>query len=265
MTPLTRSGAGALLELDSAPSGGRARDRIQELREILRQHRFALVRGGPRSVAEAVELLGQFGPINTAETRVDGAVLVDVGRNDEVFRSNEALPLHKDGLLTGFDVRLVGIYCVDFRDVVGGRTYISDANRALAKMDPTDLAILRRQGVEGLAVDRSGYFLEEHNRRWYRLPAFIDDANGQPCLHLGLPHAPGERESWRVRIPEVEPAVSDRVLGSLRKALFHEDFVYWHSWREGDLLLIDNYAVLHGREAFTGSRRRLANIQVLKK
>lgn len=238
-------------------------DWSRKLRRLLDERRFVLVRGGPQSVAEAVELLRQFGPINAAETRVDGAVLVDVGKADEVFRSNGALPMHKDGLLTGFDVRLVGIFCVDYRNVVGGRTYVSDANRALCEMDPEDLGILREQGVEGLAVDRSGYFLEEHNQRWFRLPSFVPDPRGVPSLHLGLPHAPGERESWKVRIPDVEQAVSDRVLDSLRSALFDEQYIYWHEWREGDLLLMDNYAVMHGRESFTGDRRRLANIQVL--
>lgn len=258
MEPLTRSGAGALLE----PGPVAASHLAETLREVLDERRFALVRGALATLPEAVALLEHFGPINQAETRVDGAVLVDV-RDDEVFRSNGALPLHKDGLLTGFDVRVVGIYCVEFENVRGGRTYVSDANRALERMDQGDLTILREQGVEGLAVDRSGYFREEHSQNWYRVPAFVPDGRGRDSLHLGLPHAPGERESWKVRVAGVPAEVSDRVLGSLRRALLDEDHVYWHDWQVGDLLVMDNYAVLHGREAFSGDRRRLGNVQVL--
>ena len=66
-----------------------------------------------------------------------------------------------------------------------------------------------------------------------------------------------------MRVPGVDPALSDAVMASLRAALLHEECTYWHEWQEGDLLFMDNYAVLHGREAFEGRRRRLANIQVL--
>jgi alpha-ketoglutarate-dependent taurine dioxygenase len=41
-----------------------------------------------------------------------------------------------------------------------------------------------------------------------------------------------------------------------------ERYCYYHSWSEGDLLLLDNKRTLHGREAFKG-QRSLANIQVI--
>ena len=62
---------------------------------------------------------------------------------------------------------------------------------------------------------------------------------------------------------DVPEDVSNRVFANLRRALFDERYVYYHDWREGDLLLMDNYAVLHGREGFQAARRALANIQVV--
>lgn len=258
----TRSGAG--LRLGPEEIGPLdAPDLGQRLRAWLRTYRFAVLRGVLPTQHDAVALLERLGPINHAETRKDGAVLVDADRDDEVFRSNHPLPMHKDGILTGFDVWYVGIYCVEHLDVVGGRTYVSDARRALACMDPNDVAVLRAHGVEGMAVDRTGYYRAEYEGAWYRVPAFRARDGEEPGLHLGLPHAPGEPESWRVRVPDVTPDVSDRVLAELRRALFDADHVYFHEWREGDLLLMDNYAVLHGREGFQGRCRRLANVQVL--
>ena len=259
MTPLTRSGAGRLVTAHDL-SGQEPRPFLEE---VLEESRFAVVRGALASANEAVELLRAFGPINEAETRKDGAVLVEDHADDEVFRSNAPLPLHKDGILTGFDVRLVGIFCADYVDVTGGRTYVSDATAALERIPAEHLELLRANGVEGMAVDGTGYYRSEYEAVWHRFPAFRAWPGREPTLALGLPHAPGERESWRVRVADVDEETNAAVLRSLREALLHDDVTYYHDWKEGDLLLMDNYAVLHGREGFEGRRRRLANIQVL--
>lgn len=259
MPPLTRSGAGVLLHPDDLAG----RDPRPFLEEVLLASRFALLRGVVGDAKEAVAFLSAFGPINGAKTRRDGAVLVEDHADDEVFRSNEPLPLHKDGILTGFDVRLVGIFCADFVEVQGGRTYVSDATSALELIPAEDLDLLRGNGVEGMAVDTAGYYRSEYEEVWHPFPAFRAWPGREPTLSLGLPHAPGERESWRVRVAGVDAETNGRVLANLRAALLHDDVTYHHDWHEGDLLLMDNYAVLHGREGFTGTRRRLANIQVL--
>ena len=141
-SPLTASGAGLLLEKEDASDPG-FQDRV---RALLDSHRFVVVRAAHARLQDAVETMRRFGPINEAKTRTEGAVLVEAKGDQEVFRSNAALPLHKDGLLTGFDVLLVGIYCVAFEDVRDGRTYVSDANLALRELPPEDLTLLRENG-----------------------------------------------------------------------------------------------------------------------
>lgn len=256
---LTPSGAGALLEPDGLDEPGFVADTLR----LLERQRFCVIRGALPTAADAVATLRRFGPINEAKTRQDGAVIVETQGDDEVFRSNGALPLHKDGLLTGFDVILVGIYCVHFQEVSGGRTYVSDANVALRELPPEDVETLRSNGLEAMAVDASGYYREEFESVWHRFPAFKARPGRAPSLSMGLPHAAGEKESWRVRVADVTRAESDRILAALRDAFLNANYVYYHDWREGDLLLMDNYAVLHGREAFEARRRALANIQVL--
>ena len=259
MKALTASGAGLVLdgeELDrEAPAA--------QLRELLRGARFLVLRGGPSDVHEAVDLMRRLGPINEARTRREGAVLVDAQADDEVFRSNAALPMHKDGILTGFDVLFVGIYCLRFRSVTGGRTYVSDATAALETLPGEDRELLASNGIEVLAVDATGYYRSEFEGRWSRFPGLFARPGAAPTLHLALPHLEGEPESWRIRIPDVPAPVSDALFDRLRAALFDERHVYHHAWQEGDLLLMDNYAVMHGREAFQAEQRVLANIQVL--
>ncbi|GEM_PF-2232973 len=260
MQTLTRSGAGVLIEPTHAADASLA-DRLHEL---LDQYRFVVVRGGLSHVDDAVALLSHLGRINEASTRVQGQVLVEPNQDAEVFRSNSPLPLHKDGILTGFDVTVVGIFCVEFRHITDGRTYVSDANVALERLNPADVALLRENGVEGMAVDNSGYYRSDYTESWHPFPAFKALPGREPTLNLGLPHRPGEPESWRLRVAGVDEETSERILLALRGALLNDLFVYFHQWHEGDLLIMDNYEVLHGREGFEGSHRRLANIQVLK-
>ncbi|MHC4822386.1 MAG: TauD/TfdA family dioxygenase [Planctomycetota bacterium] len=256
---LTPSGAGVLLEgLDLERPADFA-----ELQAQLERFRFVILRGATPDLKRAVDTMRRFGPINEAKTRDEGAVLVEDQGQEEVFRSSFPLPLHKDGLLTGFDVLTVGIYCVAFEDVQGGRTYVSDANLALERIDPEEVEILRQNGCEGQAVDHTGYYRPEWQDRWMRAPAFQARPGREPTLGLGLPHAPGEPESWRIRIADVPTETSDRILLNLRQALLDPHFTYFHEWRPGDLMLLDNYQVLHGREGFQAKRRALANIQVI--
>lgn len=258
--PLTPSGAGILLCGSDLPP---AMQRIPALTDLVRDHGFAVVREAADSLAEAVDLMRGFGPINEAKTRTEGAVIVEDQGAGEVFRSSSALPLHKDGGLTGFDVRLIGIFCVAFRGVVGGQTFVSDAERAMRNFPAEDKALLLRHGCEALALDDTGYYRSDFSGQWHPLPAFREIPQRGHTLRIGLPHAPGEPESWRIRVPDVAAEVSDRIFANLRACLLDPEYTYHHAWREGDLLLLDNDSVMHGREAYTAERRALANIQVL--
>ena len=48
------------------------------------------------------------------------------------------------------------------------------------------------------------------------------------------------------------------LLDELLPLLVHEEFVYTHSWRPGDVVLWDNARLMHRREAFDGALPRLA-------
>ncbi len=51
---------------------------------------------------------------------------------------------------------------------------------------------------------------------------------------------------------------------SLRDALYSPSCFYAHEWQEGDLVVADNFSLLHGREAFeTKAPRHLRRVHVL--
>ena len=50
---------------------------------------------------------------------------------------------------------------------------------------------------------------------------------------------------------------------SLKRALYSEACSYFHEWQTGDIVIADNFTLLHGREAFTDhSPRHLRRVQV---
>lgn len=259
--PLTASGAGRLLQVTPDSETSRrfaATDGAALLESLLHAHRFLVVRSPGPSVRDARRWLGQLGPPIEHDRRRDGVLELDGGKDDsEVLRGCAGMPLHKDGLLMGIDVPYVGIHCERFRSVRGGRTRVCDAESALTELEPRVIQLLREHGVEGQAVD-TDYYLKEGGT-WHPLPAILETERG-PSLNLGLPFEPDDRPSWRVRIPGLATADSDALLAELRAVLHRPRYTYLHDWREGDLLLLANHRVLHGREPYAGDRR-LANLQ----
>ncbi|MHC4376940.1 MAG: TauD/TfdA family dioxygenase [Planctomycetota bacterium] len=256
--PLTASGAGRRL----AATAVSPVPEPANLRAWLDEHRFLVVRDAARDVDGARNWLARLGPPIEHERRTDGVLELDGSKDDsEVLRGCAGMPLHKDGLLMGIDVPYVGIFCERFRDVEAGRTRICDAQSALAEL-PADLrSLLEHNGIEAQAVD-TDYYLKEGGT-WHPLPALIETPAG-PSLNLGLPYDEGDRPSWRVRVAGVDPATSDAALTELRSVLHDPRFTYQHDWREGDLLLLANHRVLHGREPYRGDRV-LANLQARRR
>lgn len=48
----------------------------------------------------------------------------------------------------------------------------------------------------------------------------------------------------------------DLFIENMEKTLYNKAFVYTHHWQDGDFVIADNFALLHGREAFTGDNNR---------
>ncbi len=50
----------------------------------------------------------------------------------------------------------------------------------------------------------------------------------------------------------------------LKKALYNPENFYAHEWQTGDIVISDNYTLLHGRESFiSGTPRHLQRVQIL--
>ena len=77
------------------------------------------------------------------------------------------------------------------------------------------------------------------------------------ALNVALPFADDAPAAWRTRVAGMPEPESRNLLARLDGHLRRDPFLYAHDWRVGDLLLIDNRLMLHGRTAIRGCRRLL--------
>ena len=74
-----------------------------------------------------------------------------------------------------------------------------------------------------------------------------------------------------INIPEIDFTGSENsdllnFCGDLNRALYDSNSCYSHEWRDGDIVIADNFTLLHGREAFkSNSHRHIQRVQVLSK
>jgi alpha-ketoglutarate-dependent taurine dioxygenase len=89
---------------------------------------------------------------------------------------------------------------------------------------------------------------------------------GEPVIRYNEPVAPDDEF---INHPDLEfTGIPAERLGEfhrgLGEALRAPEHVYTHRWRTGDLVVADNYTLLHGREAFVSrAPRHLRRVHVL--
>jgi alpha-ketoglutarate-dependent taurine dioxygenase len=116
--------------------------------------------------------------------------------------------------------------------------------------------------ADGLRTRRRGQAVARHpvtgEPLWFNHAAFFHLSTLEPDVQQGLLAQFGE-----ARLPNqtcygdgraIEPEVLDLI-----RAAYRAHQLSW-PWRAGDLLLLDNMLVAHGREAFTGPRRILVGM-----
>lgn len=254
--PLTKSGKG--VRITDRKLTDFTKD---ELQALLDKYLWIAFKDNPVTTDDVESVLRQFGPLTQNDRRKGVVLNIDGSKEQqgEVLLGDGFLPLHRDGALMGTDVRYVGIFCVEYQNMVeGGRTFIIDSEGAMLEMPEDIINLLRERGIEGKPVDR--YYMKSADT-WHPIAGFIN-VDGKEYLNIGFPSPRNEKPSWLMRIPGVDEARFNEIFDLLNDIVMNEKYCYYQDWNEGDLLLLDNRKTLHGREAFKG-QRKLANIQVL--
>ncbi|MFB9903259.1 TauD/TfdA dioxygenase family protein [Allokutzneria oryzae] len=236
----------------------------EALRALTREHHIVVLRGF-RTFADADELTEWSGTLGEIMMWPFGAVLELVeaeAPTDHIF-DHSYVPLHWDGMYKPLIPEFQVFQCVSSPgNGNGGRTTFSDSSGVLATADPATV------------------------ERWSQITVTYRIQNkvhygGQAVSPLVVPHPTTAVPTMRFNEPPIaddetflnrpshsfDGVADDEVptlVEELRKALYDPRHYYAHDWVDGDLVITDNYTLLHGREAFTHrAPRHLRRVHVL--
>ncbi|HEX2133647.1 MAG TPA: TauD/TfdA family dioxygenase [Actinophytocola sp.] len=192
-----------------------------------------------------------------------GAVLDLVIQEDprNYLFSRTDVPFHWDGAFARVAPRYFLFQCVRAPSPGGGgETVFSDSTEVLRRAGED---LVRRWSSTEITyrTEKLGYYggetvsplLAEHSE------------TGETVMRYGEPLDPEKylNPVW-VTVNGMSEEDSGPFMTDLRDRLHHPDVCYHHEWRDGDIVVVDNQALLHGRNAFRNdSSRHLQRIQII--
>lgn len=236
---------------------------VKRLRELIHREHFLVLRGfrtftGASDFAEFAERWGKI------SVWPFGKVLELVERNnpeDHIF-DHHYVPLHWDGMYRPQVPEFQFFHCVVApRTDQGGRTTFSNTLLALEKAPTRHRALWEK--VTGIYQRKMEFYDSKTVSPIIDLHPF----RGFPVIRYNEP--PREGFGNFINPPTLEfTGVSGEALlefhRSLREALYSPEHFYAHQWQQGDLVISDNFSLLHGRESFeTKAPRHLRRVHVL--
>lgn len=236
---------------------------VPQLRLLVRQKHLVVVRGSSTfSSSEAfADYSAQWGEISLWPF---GKVLELVEREnpeDHIF-DNNYVPLHWDGMYRPQVPEFQIFHCVRApRGEQGGRTTFSHTGIAL-KRAKSDVRALWG-GVTGVYRRK----MEFYDSQTVAPIVTTHPVSGAPVIRYNEPPREGDDSFLNhptldfLGVPEGREAEFHR---GLREALYAPECFYAHAWQTDDIVVTDNYTLLHGREGFTsGAARHLRRVHVL--
>lgn len=247
--------AGAEAEMTEVP--------VPAARDLVRKYHLLVCRGFG-ALSDPEELTRYAASWGQVLTWSFGAVLDLVEHErpaDHVF-DNTGVSFHWDGMFVDRIPEFQIFQCIKALDKgQGGRTIFCDTTRVLDDADaPTQklwesltltYRVTKESHYGGTAVSP---LVVEHPARGFRTIRYLEPVSE----NIGYVNRPRVtfHDVPQQRVPEIEQA--------LRNALYEPRHCYAHEWQTGDVVIADNYTLLHGREPYASRcGRHLRRVHVL--
>lgn len=222
----------------------------QEIFALLSEHKIVVFRSfeilPKQQLALFAQTLGEplqweFGAINDLHVKPD--------TENYIFTDRE-VPMHWDGAFAGKIPHIILFQCIiaPKKEDSGGTTFC-DTLKIIQNAAPEQLEkwgeisvsyatkkivhyggkttqkLLQKHPVSGATVIRYAEPVEDLN------PVYLD-------------------------VKGLKNQMQNEFTGAMKAALYDREVLYTHQWEAGDIVLADNFALLHGREAFKNPNRR---------
>lgn len=230
---------------------------VETLRRWALQYRLVVLRGFAPPEGETFGQFGkslgvvqewEFGAVNNLEARPD---------SKNYLYTNREVPFHWDGAFAGKIPGIIVFHCEQAPDPEsGGETLFCDTTAILRQAGPETKALWQAieitYSTEKLAHYGGSFtspFLGRHPQTGEEVIRFAEPVTDLNPVHL--------------EIRGIPPAEHEAFLGDMRERLRDPQFCAAHVWQKDDVVLADNHALLHGRNAFkAASPRHLRRVNV---
>ncbi|HEY5700905.1 MAG TPA: TauD/TfdA family dioxygenase [Gammaproteobacteria bacterium] len=234
------------------------------MRELWHEHKLLRFRGQRLTEEDIVAFSRHFGPLEihlrkeylsseNPEVLIVSNVKKD-GRAIGILADNE-VGWHYDQIY--LEKPAVGslLYSVKIPPE-GGNTYFADMHAAYESL-PAET----KSRIDGRRAVQS---YEAFNQK-YSVPTNKEQKNRSPDIEQPVvrTHPYTGRKAFYIcpgmttQIVGLKSAESDALLEELFESCVRPEFVYTHTWREGDALLWDNACTMHCRDPFDGKHERI--------
>lgn len=236
---------------------------IERLRELARRHHLLALRGfSTFSSANAfADYCDRWGAISLWPFGKVLDLVEQVNPKDHIF-DNNYVPMHWDGMYRPQVPEFQIFHCVSApQKQQGGRTTFSNTVLALEHAKPE---------IRDLWAKATGIYhrkMEFYDSKTVAPIIATHPVQGFPVIRYNEPPHAGDTTFLNhpeIAFTGIEANQIASFQQSLRESLYAPENFYAHSWQTGDIVVSDNYTLLHGREAFTSSApRHLRRIHIL--
>ena len=168
-----------------------------------------------------------------------------------IAQSNDYIPPHNECAYTADPPRYLLLHCRE-NSVTGGDFYVVDSALVIQQLPQAIVALLYHMTFKvTLMPDNPATLslLHQGEHGYYLQYTSIGHSNDWQTNQYYQPEPPFYQDY-------------EQALPVLHQHLNHASFRLSHTWQQGDLLIIDNQRLMHGRDAFIGHGRRLDHIRI---
>lgn len=236
---------------------------IEELRDLFKREQLVLLRGfnSFKNSEDFSNYCGRFGQVSQWPFGKVLELKEQDKAEDHIF-DNSYVPMHWDGMYRPQVPEYQIFHCVKAPlQGEGGRTTFSNTTLVLKNTSPELRELWNR--ATGIYQRQ----MEFYNSKTISPLITKHPLRNFPVLRYNEPASSVHRRFLNPPVIDfigIQHEEIDLLHRSLKEALYNSNNFYAHEWQDSDLIIADNFTLLHGREAFVSkSPRHLQRVQVL--
>jgi alpha-ketoglutarate-dependent taurine dioxygenase len=217
------------------------------------EHHLVVLRGfAPLAAEELPEFCETLGEMLEWDLNTEGQSRVRVDDKTSL-NPQRPVPLHWDGIFATQTPRLIFFHCDEAPlPGAGGEALFCNTIRLLDRTPQEDSALWEQIEIT---------YARGHDDRHTAPLIMPHPISGERTLRFAGPGLGQNR--LELQVSGILEEATGAFIDELHERLHHPAVCYTHAWHDGDIILADNYALLHGRRALQeGATRCVRRVNI---